>query len=156
MTTASGCGHYRWRRKGPVDWVVKWIVDRLDNVGYRGEAITIKSDQEPAILGLNIVVAAKRVGTSTFIDSPVRELQCNGAVERAVPRWQGQLRTIKNHHEENMGEKVPVAHPLMGRLALWSDKVLMKFKVRESGRTVYENITAHRVKHPVVTFRNKS
>ena len=27
-------------RKGPVEWVVKWIVEKMDNVGYRGEAIT--------------------------------------------------------------------------------------------------------------------
>ena len=82
----------------------------------------------------------------------MRESHRNVAVEHAVRRWQGQLRTIKNHYEENMGRKLSVAHPLMGWLALWSGKVLMKFKVRESGRTAYENITGHRVKHPVVMF----
>ena len=46
-------------RKGPVYWVVKWIVDKLDEVGYRGEAITDKSDQGPAILALKTAVAAK-------------------------------------------------------------------------------------------------
>ena len=38
-------------RKGLADWIVKWIVDKLDEVGYRGEAITVKSDQEPSMLG---------------------------------------------------------------------------------------------------------
>ena len=28
----------------------------------------------------------------------------------------------------------------------------MKYKVRETGRTAYENMTGHRVKHPVVMF----
>ena len=51
--------------KGPVEWVVNWIVDELDNVGYRGEAIAIKTDQEPAIMALMAAVAAKRVGTTT-------------------------------------------------------------------------------------------
>ena len=60
-------------KKDHVEWVVKWIVEKLDNVGYRCEAITQKSDQEPAILALKIVVAAKRVGITTPIDSPVRE-----------------------------------------------------------------------------------
>ena len=138
--------------KGPVDWVVKWIVDKLDEIGYRGVAITLKSDQEPAIIALKRAVAAKRSGVTTPIDSPARESQCNGAVEQAVRRWQGQLRTLKGHYEENMGSKLPVAHPLMGWLVLWAGEVLLKYKVRESGRTAYENITGHRVKHPVVMF----
>ena len=32
-------------KKGQVDWVVKWIVEKLDHIRYRGEAITLKSDQ---------------------------------------------------------------------------------------------------------------
>ena len=139
-------------KKGPVEWVVKWIVEKLDNVGYRGEHVTVKSDQEPAIMALKTAVAAKRVGVTTPIDSPVRESQSNGAVEQAVRRWQGQLRTIKGHYEENMGIKLPVAHPLMGWLVLWAGEILLKYKVRESGRTAYENMTGHRVKHPVVMF----
>ena len=95
-------------RKGPVEWAVKWIVDKLVNVGDRSEAIMMKSDQEPAILALKTAVAAKRIRTTTPIDSPVRGSQCDGAVEQAVRRWQGQVRTIKSHFEENMGMKLPV------------------------------------------------
>ena len=51
-----------------------------------------------------------------------------------------------------MGIKLPVAHPLMGWLVLWAGEILLKYKVRESGRTAYENMTGHRVKHPVVMF----
>ena len=40
--------------KGPVECVVKWIVDRLDNVVYRGETITIKSDQWPDVMALKL------------------------------------------------------------------------------------------------------
>ena len=36
--------------KGAIDWVVKYVVDKLDDIGYRGVAISIKSDQEPAIV----------------------------------------------------------------------------------------------------------
>ena len=132
--------------KGPGDWVVKCFVDKLDEIGYRGVALTLKSDQEPAFVALKKAVAAKRSGVTTPIDSSAREPQCNGAVEKAVRRWQGQLRTPKGHYEDNMGIKLPVAHPLMGRLILWEGEVLLKYKVRDSGRTAYENITGHRVK----------
>ena len=69
-------------RKGPVEWVVKWIVDKLDNVGYRGEAITTKSDQDPAIMAPKTAVAAKRIGPTTIIDSPVRDSKGNGRWSR--------------------------------------------------------------------------
>ena len=139
-------------QKGAVEWVVKFIVEKLDNIGYRGVPITIKSDQEPAILALKNAIAARRSGTTTPIDSPVRESQSNGAVEQAVRRWQGQMRTLKSAYEENMNAKLTVGHPLMGWLALWTGEVLMKYKVKENGRTAYEEITGHRVKHPVVMF----
>ena len=50
--------------------MVKWIGDRLDEIGYRGVAITLKSDQEPTILALKKAVAAKRSGVTMPIDSP--------------------------------------------------------------------------------------
>ena len=52
-------------RKAPVDWVVKWIVERLDNFGYRGQAKILKSDKETAILVLKTVVAGKKAGNTT-------------------------------------------------------------------------------------------
>ena len=138
--------------KGVVEWAVKWIVEKLDDIGYRGVPISIKSDQEPAIMALKTAIAAKRVGVTTPIESPVRESQSNGAVEQAVRRWRGQVKTLKLAYEENMNTKLPVTHPLMGWLVLWAGEVLLKYKVRESGRTAYENITGHRVKHPEVMF----
>ena len=138
--------------KGVIEWVVKYVVEKLDEIGYRGVPLSIKSDQEPAIMALKTAIAAKRVGITTPIESPVRESQSNGAVEQAVRRWRGQLRTLRMAYEENMATKLPVTHPLMGWLVLWAGEVLLKYKVRESGRTAYENITGHRVKHPVVMF----
>ena len=31
-------------RKGPVEWDVKWIVATFDNLGFRGDAIALKSE----------------------------------------------------------------------------------------------------------------
>ena len=90
--------------------------------------------------------AATRSGVTTPVDSPAKESPFNGAVEQAVRRW------LKGHCHDNMGIKLPVAHPLMGWLVLWAGEVRLKYKVIKSGRTAYENITGHRVKHPVVMF----
>ena len=64
-------------------------------------------------------VAAKRSGVTTPIESPVGESQCKGAVEQAVRRWQGQLRTLKHHYETDMNKTLPAARPLMKWLVLW-------------------------------------
>ena len=63
------------------------------------------------------------------------------------------MRTIEGHYAENIGVKLPVAHPLIGWLVLWAGEFLLKYEVREAGRTAYENMTGHRVKHPIVMFR---
>ena len=139
-------------RKGATDWVVKWVTEKLDNIGYRGEQLTLKSDQEPAITALKMAIAATRVGKTVPIESPVRESRSNGAGERAIRTWQAQMRTMKSHFDENIGTKLPVSHPLTGWLVLWASEVLLKFVVRPCGRTAYEKITGHRVKHPMAMF----
>ena len=116
-------------KKGPVDWVVKWIVNKLDSVGYKGSPLTLKSDQEPAITALKMAIAATRVGHSTPIESPVRESASNGAAERAIRSWQGQMRTMKSQFEANIGMKLPIGHPLIGWLVLWSGEVMLKYVV---------------------------
>ena len=105
-------------------------MDKLDDIGFRGEAISIKSDQEPAIMALKTAIAARRVGVTTPIESPARESQCNGAVEQAVRRWRGQLRTLKMAYEDNINRKLPVSHPLMGWLALWAGEVFSSTRSR--------------------------
>ena len=39
----------RVRRKGVEEGAVKWAVDKFDEVGYIGQTVTFKSDQEEAI-----------------------------------------------------------------------------------------------------------
>ena len=46
-------------------------------------------------------ISAKRTGTTTPSEAPVRESQCNGALEQAVRRWQRQLETPESHCETN-------------------------------------------------------
>ena len=69
------------RNKGLVKYVVDWSMDTLDEAGYRGERITLKSENEPAIVSLKKAVAAARKGDTPLIETPVRESKANGAVE---------------------------------------------------------------------------
>ena len=65
-------------RKGPTMTAVKWLVDKIDEAGYAGMKVTIKSDQEESIMALKRAVAVTREAETAFIETPVRQSKCNG------------------------------------------------------------------------------
>ena len=73
---------------------VKWLNEKLNMAGYSGVKVTLRSDQEPAILALKDALALERKAETAFIESPVRESKCNGLVERAIRNWRDQYRTL--------------------------------------------------------------
>ena len=63
-------------RKGvseETEWVIKELVEELDNWGYRGEAVRMRCDQEPAIEAVRKAVMAIRKGETMPEGSPVGE-----------------------------------------------------------------------------------
>ena len=82
--------------RGVADHVVKWCVRKIDEIGYAGEKIAMKSDQEPAIMAFKKSVAVHREAETSMIESPVRESRSHGAMERALRTWQGQMRTMRS------------------------------------------------------------
>ena len=64
--------------------LVKCYKDLLDQSGYEGVKITMKSDQEPNILALKRAVAAARTGETVPIKSPIRSSNSNGKMEGAI------------------------------------------------------------------------
>ena len=84
------------KEKGPSRVVVRWEVGKINDCGYSGEAITMKNDNEASLVAVTKSVAAMRAGETVMINSPVRASKSNGKMERAVRKWQGQLRTTKH------------------------------------------------------------
>ena len=95
--------------KGADEAVVKYVAGILDQSGYRGQRITMKTDQEPSIVNLKKAVAAERVGETVPIESPVRASKSNGMMENAVKTWQEHMRTLKHHAEKMMGARIEVS-----------------------------------------------
>ena len=142
-------------RKGVEEVVVDWTRKKLEEAGYGGTRITLKSDQEPAMLALKAATAGSRKAETAMIDSPVRESKSNGAVERAVRTWRAQFITLKTHLESRLRENIPGGHPIIDWLGVWAAETHNKFKVGASGRTAYELMVGHRVKHFIVGFGEK-
>ena len=89
------------RQKGANDATVKYCVETIDQLGYRGEKATFKADQEPSILSLKKTVSEARVSETVPIESPVRASKPNGIMVGADPeqgRHHGRGWTITRGH----------------------------------------------------------
>ena len=139
-------------QKGVTEGIVRYLAGILDQSGYQGQKITVKSDQEPSILALKKAVAAERVGETVPIESPVRSSKSNGMMENAVKIWQEQLRTIKHDVEAKFKKRIEVNSVLFSWLIPYITDIMNKYKVGVDGLTAYERITGHKCKHYVIGF----
>ena len=70
-------------RKGSTRYAAKGVAGRLKEAGYGGMRVTLKSDQEFAIIDLKRAVCVQRRSPTPLVESPFRESTSNGVVERA-------------------------------------------------------------------------
>ena len=73
--------------KGATKSSVHWVKGTIDESGCSGTPVTLRSDQEEAIMALKRHVAVYRKAETVMLESPVRDSKANGAAERAVRSW---------------------------------------------------------------------
>ena len=139
-------------QKGVTQSIVKWCVDKMDECGYLGEKITVKSYQEESIMALKKAISAARIGETVPIESPVRASKSNGQIERCIRTFQGQVRTIKHYLESKIQKRMEVDSALYSWLVVYCADIMNKFLVGKDGLTAYERITAHKCKHFIIGF----
>ena len=83
-------------------------------------------------------VAVYRNAETVMLESPVRDFKANGAAERAVRTWAGQLRTLKHQFERRLECKLLKDSALMTWLASCAADVVFRYKVRPSGLPSFE------------------
>ena len=71
---------------------------------------------------------------------------------RAIPKRRGQFRKLKLYLESKIGKRIPADHAMIPWLVQWAGSATLKMHVRNDGRTAYEDMAKHRVKHTVVGF----
>ena len=140
-------------KKGADDRVCRRVVTDLDNLGYK--EIVLKGDQEPALAGLMAVIKANWDGDAAMENSPVRESEGNGAVERAIQTWEGQVRTMKDALESRIGEEIGPDHVVMTWLAEYAATLLRRCLISSDGRTPYEKIKGRPSRRPMAEFGEK-
>jgi hypothetical protein len=113
----------------------------LKELGLEHQDVTLKSDQEPAILDLLREVAKKRVPANTFFEeSPIGESQSNGVIERGNQTVEGQIRVLKDALEMRVGGKVPSDHNVVTWLVEFAAVLVNRYEVGRDGKTPYERL----------------
>ena len=142
-------------KKGVSETVTKWINGKINEAGCAVTAVTIRLDQEEAIVALMKSVAIYRRAETVLLESPVRDSKANGAAERTVRSWAGQVRSLRHHAESSLKRQIPKDSVLMTWLVSWAADVVFRYNVHSSGRTSYEWITGHRCNQPVAGFAKR-
>ena len=98
-------------------FIARRVVAFLREIGMSGSDITIKSDQEPAMISILNEVARMRAaegGGRTMLEhSPVDSSQSNGVIERGILSVEQMVRVLRSGFEERIGYKLEPKHPIM-------------------------------------------
>ena len=74
-----------WTRKvpakGPTERGVKWCCSKLEDSGYAGSEVTVKTDHGKSIIALRTATVAARIGDTVPSNSAVRCSKSNGRME---------------------------------------------------------------------------
>ena len=135
--------------KGPVKSSVQFVNGKIDDTGCSGTAVTIRFDQKESILALKSAITHYRQAETVMLEFPVRDSKANGAAERAVRSWAGQLRTVRHHVERRLKVSIPKDSAMMSWLVTWDADVISRYKVQSTGRTSHECIIGHRCDQPI-------
>ena len=74
------------------------MFNMLNELGYSGVKVALKSDPAPEQKQLKRLVAAKRSSPANPLEVTATESKANVAVESAVRTWQGrQFRTLRSY-----------------------------------------------------------
>ncbi len=77
--------------KGVNEYAVRRVAPIVNRLGYR--RVIIKPGQEPSVVALKAAVKMELELEVSFEEAPVGEHQSNGAVQHAIKRSQGHIRT---------------------------------------------------------------
>ena len=88
------CVHILSWQKGNGDpWIAGNIKDDIEESGYGGALVRIKSDQEPAIVDVQRAVIAKRGSAPTIlVNRPAGASNQNGRVENAIKKVRNKVK----------------------------------------------------------------
>lgn len=121
------------------EFVAKRVVAFIDELGMSNCKITIKTDQEPAIIDLVNNIKRLRPGVETMHEhSPVGSSASNGVIERGIQTLEGQIRVIKDALETRWKVKIGEEQKVLSWLVEYAAVLVNRYEVGHDGKTPYE------------------
>ena len=122
------------------DWVVQQVCRDIEKLGYWDE-MTIKTDQEVALVDLMKEVAMRRGNRRTLLEhSPVGESQANGLVERCVRSVEEMCRVLILDLSRRVNSPISVKDPVFPWIVEHAADLLNKCQIAADGCTAFERL----------------
>ena len=86
------------------------------------------------------------------MESPVKESQCNGRMERPIQTLQGQIRTILVNVQLETGITVNPKSAIYPYLVNWACTIISRYKVNHNGKTPFQMLTGRQCTRPITAF----
>ena len=142
--------------KSTGDFLCRRAMAYLAEIGVESGDVTMKSDQEPAMLSvLRDIGKARSVdkgGRYVLEHSPVKSSESNGMAERYIQSVGGQVRSMKGALESRWGVTIEAKHPMIAWMVEYASYLLNRFEVGNDGKTAYERCKGKRAKVHGVEF----
>eukprot|EP00972_Heterocapsa_arctica_P020796 3064417-Heterocapsa_arctica.AAC.1 len=114
--------------------------------------MSIKTDQEPALVALASAVIAEREDQTILEHSQVAESASNGVMEKGVQQVEEQIRVFKLCLQRRIGAFIPTTAPIIARLVPHAADALNKLEVGSDGKTAYKRLRGKRYRGEIVEF----
>ena len=149
---------WRWQFRGKgnaAPWIAKRVADWLD--WLVSQTVTLKSDNEPAILALaQEIRRLRRDGSITIFEHPEEgEKQSNHVAEGSVNIVKGLIRTLKSSTESNVRTEIGPSHPLIPWIIENAAQLKKRYMVGADGRTPTERLKGRGVQRLVYELGEK-
>ncbi len=107
---SHACAGKSTSREGYSGHLIERCVEDIDSVQ---KDIHFKTDQEPAMLALQMRIQQARKSRTTPTNSPKGDHQANGRAEKGVQAFQNMARRTRLAVEHHLGVRLPHKHPLL-------------------------------------------
>ena len=97
---------YRTGRKRIPDWLITAMLQDFKEAGYSKIKLCFESDLENIVKRVKEQLIMEREADEVLLESPVKESQCNGKMERVIQTLEGQIRTVLMDNQLRAGLKI--------------------------------------------------
>ena len=112
----------------------------LERLGHYGQ-VTLKSDQEPAIVDVLKEIANLRESRGTLLaHSPVADSQSNGFIERGIRSVEEMTRVLLFDLSSRVGSPISVHAPVFSWIVEHATDILNNCHVASDGKSAYERL----------------